>query len=235
MQLFYSDIAKNADQTLSIEGQEHVHLSKSLRKQTGDEIQITNGKGLIFNAEVLLVSKNATSVRLTEILREDKPVSKLYLAVAPTKNIDRYEWMLEKSIELGLGGLYPFVAQNSERRILKTDKLKLQAIGAMKQSLQSFLPQVFELENFQKMLKSVAHFEVKLIAYSSESRLTIQKALKKDKSTVVLIGPEGGFAEKELNLAIEHGFTAVSLGNNRLRTETAGVYATALFYSLYEA
>jgi 16S rRNA (uracil1498-N3)-methyltransferase len=234
MQLFYSNIAQSVGQTLSIEGQEHVHLAKSLRKQTGDVIQITNGKGLIFNAEVLMVSKNATSAKIIDVLREDKPTSKIYLAAAPTKNIDRYEWMLEKSIELGLGGLFPFVSQNSERRILKTDKLKLQAVGAMKQSLQSFLPEVHELQNFKEMLQSVAHFEVKLIAYSSESKLSLQHALKKDKSTIVLIGPEGGFTEKELNLALEHGFEAIALGKNRLRTETAGVYATAIYYSMYE-
>lgn len=234
MQLFYSNIAQTVSQTLSIDGQEHVHIAKSLRKKIGDLITIANGEGKIFEAQIIAVGKNETSIILINIIREETPQQFFYLAVAPTKNIDRYEWMLEKSVELGLSGLFPFFSQNSERRNLKTDKLQLQVIGAMKQSLQTYLPQVFEPCKFVDLLKSVAHFQEKYIAYSSESNLQLKNSLKKNTKTIVLIGPEGGFAEKELNLAIEHGFIAVSLGKNRLRTETAGVFATSLYYSLYE-
>jgi len=234
MQLFYSNIANFVNQTLDIGGQEHVHISKSLRKKEGDLIFVGNGLGKIFEAEIISVNKSETIIRLKSIVKQEVSKQNFYLAAAPTKNIDRYEWMLEKSVELGLAGLYPFFSQNSERRNLKTDKLQLQAIGAMKQSLQTYLPQVFEPQKFEYLLKSVAHFQEKYIAFSSDSNLKLKNSLKKDIKTIVLIGPEGGFTEKELNLALQYGFIAVSLGKNRLRTETAGVFATSLHYSLYE-
>lgn len=230
MQLFYAHTAHQIKQIVEIQEQEHIHLAKSLRKQVGDEVFIVNGNGQLFKALVLAISKKSTSVELLELIKESSEKSNLTIAIAPTKQLDRYDWFIEKSIELGIGSIQPFFSQNSERRILKLEKIKLKAIAALKQSLRLSLPSIMSPEKLEDVLNKSKDFEVKLIAYTAEKQLSIKDFIS-TKKTIVLIGPEGGFTKMEVKKAQEKGFIPISLGENRLRTETAGVFTASLFYA----
>lgn len=230
MQLFYAHTAHQIKQIVEIQEQEHIHLAKSLRKQVGDEVFIVNGNGQLFKALVLAISKKSTSVELLELIKESSEKSNLTIAIAPTKQLDRYDWFIEKSIELGIGSIQPFFSQNSERRILKLEKIKLKAIAALKQSLRLSLPSIISPEKLEDVLNKSKVFEVKLIAYTAEKQLSIKDFIS-TKKTIVLIGPEGGFTKMEVKKAQEKGFIPISLGENRLRTETAGVFTASLFYA----
>lgn len=230
MQLFYAHTAHQIKQIVEIQEQEHIHLAKSLRKQVGDEVFIVNGNGQLFKALVLAISKKSTSVELLELIKESSEKSNLTIAIAPTKQLDRYDWFIEKSIELGIGSIQPFFSQNSERRILKLEKIKLKVIAALKQSLRLSLPSIMSPEKLEDVLNKSKDFEVKLIAYTAEKQLSIKDFIS-TKKTIVLIGPEGGFTKMEVKKAQEKGFIPISLGENRLRTETAGVFTASLFYA----
>lgn len=230
MQLFYVHTANQVKQIVELQDQEHIHLAKSLRKQVGDKVFIANGKGQLYKALVLSISKKSTSVELIELVQNATKKSNLTIAIAPTKQLDRYDWFVEKSIELGIGSIQPFFSQNSERRVLKLEKIKLKAIAALKQSLRLNLPSIKNPEKLDDLLRNSKDFEVKLIAYTAEKQQSIKDFIS-TKKTIVLIGPEGGFTEMEVKKAEEKGFIPISLGENRLRTETAGVFTAGLFYA----
>jgi 16S rRNA (uracil1498-N3)-methyltransferase len=233
MQVFYS---KNIiDQKILIDQQEHIHLSKVLRKSLGDEVYVCNGQGLMVLAEITLISKRETILFLKEIIHDVKQNdNQLILAVAPTKNIDRYEWFIEKAIEIGVNKILPFYAQNSERRKLKIERLKTIAISAMKQSKTLFLPEISEPVSF-KQLVAIENINQKYLAYVLEKTSTIKEVfphVNTKEEVLIVIGPEGGFTEEEASLAAMNSFKALSLGEKRLRTETAAVYAAASYQLL---
>lgn len=228
MQIFYSSIAAEINTSIEIDGQEHLHISKSLRKKIGDIIYIVNGKGCLFEAEIRFMSKKQTQVLLLKVILTSDKKAELVLAVAPTKNIGRYEWLIEKCTEIGVKSILPFTSYHSERKVVKHERLNTMTISAMKQSKQLFLPTIGELVSFKQVLKEAEGFDVKLIAYCEEQAITIKNELKA-LPTFVLIGPEGGFSSQEVEMAKEKGFKSVTLGENRLRTETAAVYVASVY------
>lgn len=234
MQIFYSTNIVNS--RIVIDGQEHQHISRVLRKKVGDEVFVCNGQGLLVEAVIDAVSKNETILSVIKVVeKQNESSNQLVLCVAPTKNIDRFEWMIEKCIEIGVYEIQPFISFNSERRIIKMDRLRQIAISALKQSKSLFLPKINELDRFGNVIK-MCEAENKYIAYVSENEthlLTELKKQRKNEKAIVFIGPEGGFLEKEVEEAVQYGYKPVSLGKNRLRTETAGVYAAAC-YSLID-
>jgi 16S rRNA (uracil1498-N3)-methyltransferase len=233
MQVFYSNNIINT--AIFIEGQEHVHLTKVLRKSEGDEVAICNGSGLMLSARIVSISKKQTVLEKIEILAQEKVnTNKLILAVAPTKNIDRYQWMIEKCTEIGISKIIPFYSKHSERRRLKLDRLQLIALSAMKQSKSLFLPEIIEPISFKDLLK-MESVKQKGLAYMEEETTSIAKLisnLNRKEELLIAIGPEGGFSEEEVQQAKTNGFAPISLGSKRLRTETAAVYSAVAYQLL---
>lgn len=231
MQLFYSpDVSLN--NTFIIEGQEHVHMTKALRKSVGDLVNVTNGKGELFSCEIVATTKKHTTLANAQLKEKVAKNNKLCLAVAPTKLMNRYEWMLEKGVEMGVVEWLPMFTFHSERRKIKQEKLQLQALGAMKQSLQFWKPTVNEASSFKALLHHGQQYDQKYIAYCDEHKVQLKEVLSPQSNAIVLIGPEGGFSKEEVKEAENMGFRSISLGKNRLRTETAAIFVASLYYSL---
>lgn len=225
MQLFYNSNISEGDTTFSFGKDESRHIVKVLRKKVGDQLHITNGKGLLFTAELTLADAKHCSVNiLSQNLQPKRPFN-LHLAVAPTKMNDRYEWFLEKATEIGIEEITPIICDNSERKVVKLERFEKIIQSAMKQSLQCYLPKLNEPISFRDFLNT-SFSAAKFIAHCEETdKKSLKSQLKTNKDTVLLIGPEGDFSVKEIEMALDAEFIPVTLGNTRLRTETAAIAA----------
>lgn len=225
MQLFFNpDIQQDAS-TFTFDKEESRHIVKVLRKKEGDIIHISNGHGYLFTSEVVFANEKKCEVKITgHQFFEPMPYS-LHLAVAPTKMNDRYEWFLEKATEIGVTKITPIICEHSERTVFKADRFEKIIQSAMKQSLQYYMPQLNEPVAFNSFVAS--HQQGRLfIAHCEETEKRLLKnALEPKTEITILIGPEGDFSTKEIKLALEQNYVPVSLGNTRLRTETAAVVA----------
>ncbi|WP_452222617.1 16S rRNA (uracil(1498)-N(3))-methyltransferase [Lacinutrix chionoecetis] len=225
MQLFYNPELTQDTTQFAFSKDESKHITKVLRKKTGDVMHITNGKGWLFSAEIISDNiKNCVAEIKTKSFKE-KPKCHLHLAVAPTKMNDRYEWFLEKATEIGVQEITPIICEHSERKTIKPERFEKILQAAMKQSLSCYLPKLNEamaLKNFINQEFSGNLF----IAHCEETdRKSLKQALKPNQDTTILIGPEGDFSTNEIELAISKNFKPVSLGETRLRTETAAIVA----------
>ena len=209
----------------SFRPKESKHIIKVLRKKEGDILNITNGKGMLFEAEILSADPKKCKAQIIGSTRSIPKMYSLHLAVAPTKMNDRFEWFLEKATEIGVDEITPILSENSERKVIKLDRFERVVQSAMKQSLQTVLPKLNPLTPYAEFLEKTKG-ELKFIAHCEDTeKVELKRRLTADKDVVVLIGPEGDFSNKEIKLALEHGYMPVSLGNNRLRTETAAIVA----------
>ncbi len=223
MTTFYLPEVKEGITILSPE--ESRHAAKVLRLKSGDSIQIFDGHGGLYTAEIIDPHHKKTAFRIVDKEHYPPPVSYIHIAIAPTKNIDRTEWFVEKAVEIGISEISFILCKNSERKVLKLDRIEKKAISAMKQSMNGFLPRINELATFKDFITQVDQ-DGKYIAYVDfNNPKQLVEAAKDNKNHCVLIGPEGDFSIEELELALEHGFKKVALGNSRLRTETAGIVA----------
>lgn len=222
MNLFYApDITS---ESFRLNREESKHLIKVLRMQKGDKVLFTNGKGYFFDCTITDANPNGCLLDVTE-KQSDKETRnfKLHMAVAPTKNINRFEWFLEKATEIGVEQITPLICEHSERKDVKTDRLERVLVAAMKQSLKAYLPQLDEPVTFRKFISQPFDGD-KFIAYiSDEVTVELSHIYKKGRNALLLIGPEGDFSPEEVNLAVAAGFVPVKLGPSRLRTETAAV------------
>ncbi len=224
MNLFYSPNAKEGK--LILGPVESAHCTRVLRLVKGDTINITNGAGKLMKARIIKPDHKACVAEVFESrdVQPDRSFS-LQIAIAPTKNSDRFEWFLEKSTEIGIDKIVPLLCRNSERRNIKHERLMKVIIAAMKQSLTAWLPDIEPLTRFDELV-SRPFGGTKLIATGSADPLNnAGKLYSRGSDVLVLIGPEGDFSDTEMNLALVNGFMPVSLSKNRLRTETAGVVA----------
>ena len=234
MHLFYS--REILDQRLKILDKEHHHCSRVLRLNKKDEILATDGLGNFYTCEIEEIKKDSTICLIRQKKKSDeKELLNVDLAIAPTKNIERFEWCVEKCTEIGIRSITPIWCERSERKTIRTDRIENIIVAAAKQSLKA---------RFTSFNSPVTHSEYahqcrnnqKYIAHclddSSKPFLGNRVDLGSDIS--VMIGPEGDFSEEEIKLANKAGFQAVSLGANRLRTETAGVYACAVIHAVNE-
>ncbi len=225
MQLFYSPGIQEGVNTL--DGDQSQHCVRVLRKKQGDTLHITDGEGNLYRAVVTVADPKRCVVEARLERKEcgRRPFS-VHMAVAPTKNTDRFEWFVEKATEIGVDRITPLECERSERRVLKRDRCERVAIEAMKQSVKAYLPSVDELTAFAQLLKSV-QAEGKYIAHCSETgqRRPLKELCAGQANVAVLIGPEGDFSPGEVAAAKAHGFVEVSLGPSRLRTETAALVA----------
>ena len=225
MQLFYNPTITESTEVFSFDKEESKHIIKVLRKKDTDLLYVTNGLGLLFKTEITLASDSKCTVRIISFEKAAPSKFKLHLAVAPTKMNDRYEWFLEKATEIGVHEITPIICDHSERKVINNERFDKILLTAMKQSNELYLPKLNPATTFKEFIK-LKNEGVKLIAHCEEmDKITLKSILKPNEDITILIGPEGDFSEKEIALALESNFTAVSLGNTRLRTETAAIVA----------
>ena len=225
MQLFYNpEITENTSQ-ISFSKEESKHIVKVLRKQVGDIMHITNGCGWLFTAEITFAGLKSCLANVTSKTLQAKSKYNLHLAVAPTKMNDRYEWFLEKATEIGVTSITPIICDHSERKIVKIDRFEKILQAAMKQSLNCYLPMLSEPIAFKSYITQPFSGDLFIAHCEETDKKSLKNELKPNKDITVLIGPEGDFSVKEIEMAIKNKFIPVTLGDTRLRTETAAIVA----------
>jgi 16S rRNA (uracil1498-N3)-methyltransferase len=225
MQLFYNPTITESTEVFSFDKEESKHIIKVLRKKDTDLLYVTNGLGFLFKTEITLASDSKCTVKIISFEKAAPSKFKLHLAVAPTKMNDRYEWFLEKATEIGVHEITPIICDHSERKVINNERFDKILLTAMKQSNELYLPKLNPAITFKEFIKLKIE-GVKLIAHCEETdKKSLKSILKTNEDYTILIGPEGDFSEKEIAMALENDFTAVSLGNTRLRTETAAIVA----------
>lgn len=226
MQLFYSPDIKSSISSFSFDKEESKHIIKVLRKKEGDNLFITNGLGFLFISEIIIASEKKCTVKITSSEYVEPFPFYLHLAVAPTKMNERFEWFLEKATEIGVHEITPIICDHSERKVIKTERFAKIIESAMKQSKQFYLPKLNEPISFKSFVNNNPEGSL-YIAHCEETEKTLLKNILTPKdSYTILIGPEGDFSSNEIIQALQKGFKPVSLGNTRLRTETAAIVAT---------
>jgi 16S rRNA (uracil1498-N3)-methyltransferase len=225
MQLFYNPTINETTESFTFDREESKHIIKVLRKKDGDILFVTNGLGYLFKTEITLASDSKCTVQMVSFEKSTPSNFKLHLAVAPTKMNDRYEWFLEKATEIGIQEITPIICDRSERKVINTDRFEKIILSAMKQSNELYLPKLNPAISFKEFIKQ-QNEGLQLIAHCEETdKKTLKSVIQPNTNVTVLIGPEGDFSEKEIALALEQKYIPVSLGNTRLRTETAAVVA----------
>lgn len=225
MQLFFNPNIDEKTESFSFDKEESRHIIKVLRKKDSDILLVTNGSGLLFETQITLASDNKCTVEVLSVKNAEKPKYRLHLAVAPTKMNDRFEWFLEKATEIGIQEITPIVCDRSERKVINRDRFEKIILSAMKQCNETFLPKLNDAISFKEFIKQ-QNEGLQLIAHCEETdKKSLKEVLKPNEDVTILIGPEGDFSEKEIALALENNYKPVTLGNTRLRTETAAVVA----------
>lgn len=230
MQLFFSD---DIGDDMAVLNEDETRHLKVLRKQKGDELQVVDGKGNAYTCRILTLGKDKSELEILSVIHHPKNSNRsIHLFIAPTKNSERIEWMLEKAVEVGLEAITFIETEHSEKNRIRPDRLERIAVSAMKQSGQFYLPAIHPLTE----LKHLQLDGWVLLAHCREGeKYSIKEVLNtrsKDETVNVLIGPEGDFSESEVNSLITAGAVPIHLGNTRLRTETAGLYSVISISSL---
>jgi 16S rRNA (uracil1498-N3)-methyltransferase len=224
MNIFYLPEFQSGDIILNEE--ESGHAVKVLRLKENDPVTLVDGKGNLIEGEITTAHPKKCKIRVLSINEEfGKKNYRLHLAVAPTKNSDRMEWLVEKATEIGLDEFTPLICRHSERRQIHINRLVKVAVAAMKQSVKAYLPTIHEIIPFEKFISQNFQAE-KFIAHCAPGeKPNLFSLIRQKEDILVLIGPEGDFSPDEIDLAKQHGFQEISLGNSRLRTETAALAA----------
>jgi 16S rRNA (uracil1498-N3)-methyltransferase len=225
MQLFYNLSISEAEKSFVFDKEESKHIIKVLRKKESDILFVTNGLGFIFKTKIALASDSKCTVNILSFEKQNPSKYHLHLAVAPTKMNERYEWFLEKATEIGIQEITPIICEHSERKVIKIDRFQKIIESAMKQSLHYFIPKLNEPITYKEFLKK-EYSGQKFIAHCEETdKKSFKKELKTKEDVLILIGPEGDFSVKEIQMALDNKYIPVSLGETRLRTETAAIVA----------
>ncbi|WP_421876999.1 RsmE family RNA methyltransferase [Marinoscillum sp.] len=220
---FYQpDIAKGIHE---LPEDEHQHCTRVLRKTSGDEVGIFDGVGGMYKVLLTEVSKKQTKFEIVESRQLVRKSFYNHIAIAPTKNMDRIEWFVEKACELGVDEISFLLTKNSERDKLRIDRLEKKAVSALKQSKSGYLTKINELVKLDQFLSQTPS-DLKFIAVVEENLPYYAEVLQQDRNVLTLIGPEGDFTQEESKSAVASGFRKISLGKSVLRTETAGLMAS---------
>jgi 16S rRNA (uracil1498-N3)-methyltransferase len=224
MNVFYLPEFQSGDIILNEE--ESGHAVKVLRMKENDPVLLVDGKGNLIEGEISTAHPKKCRIKVLTVRAEfGKKNYRLHLAVAPTKNSDRMEWLMEKAVEIGLDEFTPLLCRYSERKQIHISRLVKVAVAAMKQSMKAYLPLIHEIIPFEKFI-SRNFREKKFIAHCGHGeKFHLFSLIDRKEDILVLIGPEGDFSPDEIILAKQHGFQEISLGNSRLRTETAALAA----------
>lgn len=225
MQLFYNSSIKKTQTSFVFDKEESKHITKVLRKKEGDILHVTNGLGYLFTTQIIIESDTKCAVNIVDFEKQEASNFHLHLAVAPTKMNERFEWFLEKATEIGIQEITPIICEHSERKIIKTDRLHKILESAMKQSLRYFMPKLNEPIAYKDFIKAKRSGQLFIAHCEDTDKKLLKNELETNKDVTILIGPEGDFSVKEIQLAIENNFIPVSLGTTRLRTETAAIVA----------
>lgn len=240
MEIFFTNNISGSIATLECD--ESKHCVKVLRHKVGDTVSFIDGKGGLYKGEISGTSGSECTIKIIESFKDYAARDYfLHMAVAPTKNLERYEWFMEKATELGLDELTPIIGEHSERKVFKPERGERIFLSATKQSLKAKLPVLNQMTSVKNFILGSDAFEgVKLIAHCNEGdRTSIVELLEKRNTKevsgnrfLILIGPEGDFSTIEVELAISHGFLPITMGDSRLRTETAALAALTAVYFL---
>ncbi|MDR1339288.1 MAG: 16S rRNA (uracil(1498)-N(3))-methyltransferase [Prevotellaceae bacterium] len=227
--MFYSEIIEN--EICVLNSDESKHCIGVLRHRNGDIVDVFSRSGEIYTAKIINDSHKECVLNIIDA----KPVYKrpefLHVAIAPTKNSDRFEWFVEKAVEIGVEEITPLLCEHSERRTVKTDRIEKIIVSAMKQSLNLNFPKINQAVEFKDFI-GIRIEKTKCIAYCEEKTISFAETISSGNPTLAMIGPEGDFSKHEVEMAISKEFIPVSLGRNRLRTETAGTVSCAIFQSV---
>ncbi len=221
MNLFYAPDLSSEKKEYIFDKGESRHIAKVLRKSIGDILYITNGLGDLFTVKIADNNPNKTRVEIIESSHRPSSPKYIHIAIAPTKSIDRFEWFLEKAVEIGVNEITPILTEHSERKKINPERLERVIIAAMKQSLRLHKPILNPLTKWGDFIQNRKE-DQKFIAYCKAEK-NLSTLLKPVPSYLLCIGPEGGFSPQEIELAKENNFILAGLSKNRLRTETAGI------------
>ena len=210
-----------------LDAEESRHAVRVLRMSEGDQLDLTDGKGFFYSAKIKKADSKKCEFEILDKIGIPKRNFYIHITIAPTKNADRIEWFVEKAIEIGVDEISFILCKNSERKAINMERIEKIAVSAMKQSQQAWLPKINSIIPFKEILASKE--DQRFIAYVDATNPNhLQSVAQKNKKYLMLIGPEGDFSKEELEQALQNGFEKVSLGPNRLRTETAGLAAVQI-------
>ncbi len=230
MQLFYvSEVINNQAKLSETESR---HCISVLRHRISDRIYLTDGKGTLYTAHIIDDSPHECCAAIDEIINNyNKINAKLHIAIAPPKQTDRFEWFIEKAVEIGISEITPLLCSRSERKEIKTERLEKIVIAAMKQAIVTEKPVINRMIRYRQFIQSgLKSDEDKFIATCSDiDNKPVHQSIVKGHNAIFLIGPEGDFTDEEIHLALSSGWIPVSFGNRRLRTETAALTACISF------
>jgi 16S rRNA (uracil1498-N3)-methyltransferase len=230
--LFFTKEIAPLHQQLTLDEDTSRHVSQVLRMRAGELLQLTDGKGNLITAEITDAHKKRSTVKITGTSHAERSPRKTIIAISLLKNANRFEWFLEKATELGIQEIIPLLCDRTERQHFRFERMQSVLVSAMLQSQQSWLPELHEPVQFSKLMKgeAVINLNQKFIAHCMDERQkrNLGSVVNRSLGAIILIGPEGDFTSDEVKLAVEHEFVPVSLGNTRLRTETAGIVAATL-------
>ncbi len=231
---FYKEDLVASDTDVVLDEATSKHVVQVLRMQNGEQLQLTNGKGDLFTAGITDDNRKKCAVKIITTNNEQRPTNNVTVAISPVKNNTRFEWFLEKSTEIGVTEIIPLLCTRTEKAAFKFDRMKSILVSAMLQSQQCWLPVLHEPTKFNALIASSTH-QQKFIAHCIDDAKRNLSDLNNESlsSKIILIGPEGDFTPDEIEKALQHHFNAVSLGNTRLRTETAGIVAATLLMNSY--
>jgi 16S rRNA (uracil1498-N3)-methyltransferase len=225
MQLFYNPNINESLNSFIFDKDESKHIIKVLRKQERDILHVTNGLGFLFTTEIALASDSKCTVNIISFVKQEASNFHLHLAVAPTKMNERYEWFLEKATEIGINEITPIICDHSERKVIKIDRYQKIIESAIKQSLHCYLPKLNDPILLKDFLKKDFKGQ-KFIAHCEEfNKKSLKSQIIAKEDVTLLIGPEGDFSVKEIEMALNNKYNPISLGETRLRTETAALVA----------
>lgn len=227
---FYIENYEASAKTIMLEEDTSRHMVSVLRMKEGEQINLTDGKGSVITAEIINAHKKHCEIKIIDSRFTPQPTRKISIAISLIKNSSRFEWFLEKATEIGVNEIIPLICDRTEKQKFRYDRMKGICISAMLQSQQTWLPILHEPVQFSKTPVQKYSDYKKLIAHCDEGDKQSISNLQIDKSTnwQIYIGPEGDFTKEEIGFALQHNFIPVTLGESRLRTETAGIVAATL-------
>ena len=225
MQLFYTPELTPETKNYTFSKEESKHIVRVLRKKEDDVLHITNGKGYIFSAKITVADQKNCMVEVTSYEFQKQKSYRLHLAVAPTKMNDRYEWFLEKATEIGIDTITPLMCDHSERKVIKAERFEKIIQSATKQSLSAYFPKLRPAISFSNFISTHENEQLFIAHCEENKKQSLKEVLETKKDVTILIGPEGDFSTKEIALALQNNYVPVTLGDARLRTETAAIVA----------
>ena len=227
---FYIENFDPSQKELELDEDTSRHVVQVLRMEEGERLNLTDGKGNLIEAEVIGAHKKHCSVKIVDSRLTSHVSRQIMIAISLLKNTSRFEWFLEKATEIGVSEIVPLICERTEKQKFRYDRMKGICISAMLQSQQTWLPVLHEPKQFNHLAIEQFDNTQKLIAHCAmDERKTLQSSLRAERSkSLILIGPEGDFTKDEIGLALQNDFVPVSLGDTRLRTETAGIASATL-------